>query len=100
MFLNRGETPAPCLRSRHWLAVGELDAVLPCALERPPFCKIEVGFPDCLFLASQGCRGALYSRSSLLATDLMATSSRAVFIIPVTDLPGLLSLFSQDYLGE
>jgi hypothetical protein len=32
--------PAPCLRSRHWLAVAELDAVLPGALERPPFCQI------------------------------------------------------------
>ena len=92
--------PAPCLRSRHWLAVAELDAVLPSALERPPFCKIEDGFPGCLFLASQGCRGALHSRYALLATDLMAMSSRAVFFFSVTDLPGLLSLVSQDYSGD
>jgi hypothetical protein len=89
--------PAPYLRPRHWLAVAELDAVLPGAPQRPPCCKIEIGFPGCLFLASQGCRGALHSRYALLAADLMAMSSRAVFIIPVTDLPGLLSLVSQDY---
>jgi hypothetical protein len=44
--------------------------------------------------------GALHSTFALLVADQTAMASRAVFIIPVTDLPGQLSLASQDYSGD